>query len=68
MAIVVQANGGGRATDYNGSLLEILTIVLASLSFLVVLVRCFARYRLSRALEITDVLLPLALVIAPSPA
>ncbi|KAK5248762.1 hypothetical protein LTR40_011710, partial [Exophiala xenobiotica] len=57
----VQAKGDGQ---YNGSLLEILTIVLASISVLVVAVRGVAKHRISKAVESTDVLLPLALVFA----
>jgi hypothetical protein len=59
MASEVQAKGDGQ---YNGSLLEILTIVLASVSVLVVAVRGVAKHRISKAVESTDVLLPLALV------
>ncbi|KAK5571655.1 hypothetical protein LTR43_002438 [Exophiala xenobiotica] len=61
MASEVQAKGDGQ---YNGSLLEILTIVLASISVLVVAVRGVAKHRISKAVESTDVLLPLALVFA----
>lgn len=57
MASVVQTND-----EYHGSLLEILTIVLVSISFLVVSVRGVARYRISRLVESVDILLPLALV------
>ena len=59
MASEVQAKGDGQ---YNGSLLEILTIVLASVSVLVVAVRGVAKHRISKAVESTDILLPLALV------
>jgi hypothetical protein len=59
MASEVQAKGDGQ---YNGSLLEILTIVLASVSILVVAVRGVVKHRISKAVESTDVLLPLALV------
>ncbi|KIX07615.1 uncharacterized protein Z518_02268 [Rhinocladiella mackenziei CBS 650.93] len=61
---VLVNGGGGRMSDYNGATLEILTVVLAIVSFLVVLARGIARHRISRAIESTDMLLPLALVIA----
>lgn len=60
MAGEVQAKGDGQ--QYHGSVLEILTIVLACVSVLVVTVRGVARHRISRIVESTDILLPVALV------
>lgn len=60
MASEVQAKGDGQ--QYHGSVLEILTIVLACVSVLVVTVRGVARHRISRIVESTDILLPVALV------
>jgi hypothetical protein len=49
-------------SDYRGSLLEILTIALAGVSVVVVILRAVARHRIARVCEVTDILLPLALV------
>ncbi|EXJ84983.1 hypothetical protein A1O3_05658 [Capronia epimyces CBS 606.96] len=57
-------SGGGSMNAYNGSSLEIVTLVLVAVSCFVVLVRGVARYRISRVAEPSDILLPLALVVA----
>lgn len=62
MTSEVLASGGGGMNAYNGSSLEILTLVLVGISFLVVLVRGVARHRIGRVVELSDVLLPLTLV------
>jgi len=65
MASEVPAKGDGQ--QYHGSILEILTIVLACVSVLVVTVRGVARHRISRIVESTDILLPIALVSCDTP-
>lgn len=55
-------SGGGPTSEYKGASLETLTVVLAVISFLIVLVRGVARQRISRIVESTDILLPIALV------
>ncbi|EXJ85848.1 hypothetical protein A1O1_06217 [Capronia coronata CBS 617.96] len=64
MTSEVSASGHGGMNAYNGSSLEIVTVVLIAVSFVVVLVRGVARYRISRVAEPSDVLLPLTLVVA----
>ncbi|KAL2393610.1 hypothetical protein ABEF93_004084 [Exophiala dermatitidis] len=61
---VSASGGGGGMNARNGSSLEILTLALVGISFVVVLVRGLARSRISRVVELSDILLPLTLVVA----